>query len=87
MLLKVSGLEQLGSQLDTYVAGEGPTVADGVVGWAPPSGRRRRGSNLSPSNFEGGVAGWDLEDPALGGYPGGTLQGGTVHLELAFTIT
>ena len=70
---KVSGLEQL----DTYaLPAKVPQWQMGWSGGTPPSGRRRRGSNLSPSNFEGGVAGWDLEGPAtpaLGGYPGGYL--------------
>jgi hypothetical protein len=65
--LTVSGLEQL----DTYaLPAKVPQWQMGWSGGTPPSGRRRRGSNLSPSNFEGGVAGWDLEGPALGGYPG-----------------
>ena len=59
----------------TYVAGEGPRWGGRVGPHLPAEGPRWGGRG-------------DLEGPTLGGYPrGGTLQGGTEHFEMAFTMT
>ena len=56
-----------------------------TLGGEGPKWGGRDGPTFRP-RVQGGVGGWDLEGPTLGGYPpGGTLQGGTVHFDLAFT--